>query len=169
VQFTESVRTVAALGCSVLMEIGPQPILTAAALQTWPESAPAPTAIVSLRKGANAQRQITEALASTSSALLDLFADNSRTFDETSANEIARLVQVCAAALIEDAPLYFSLLRHKRSIAKGSGVQVSDVNNLLKRFEDMQQMMRKLGKMQKMMGKFGGKMPMMSGMGGFRG
>ena len=65
VQFTESVRTVAALGCSVLMEIGPQPILTAAALQTWPESAAAPTAIVSLRKGANAQRQITEALAMT--------------------------------------------------------------------------------------------------------
>ncbi|EHB55431.1 6-deoxyerythronolide-B synthase., NADPH:quinone reductase [Mycolicibacterium rhodesiae JS60] len=63
VQFTESVRTVAALGCSVVMEIGPQPILTAAALQIWPESAATPRAIVSLRKGANAQRQITEALA----------------------------------------------------------------------------------------------------------
>lgn len=63
VQFTESVRTVAALGCSVLMEIGPQPILTAAALQCWPESSDAPRTIVSLRKGANAQRQITEALA----------------------------------------------------------------------------------------------------------
>jgi acyl transferase domain-containing protein/D-arabinose 1-dehydrogenase-like Zn-dependent alcohol dehydrogenase/acyl carrier protein len=65
VQFTESVATVAALGCSVLMEIGPQPILTAAALQIWPESAAAPTTIVSLRKGANAQRQMTEALAAT--------------------------------------------------------------------------------------------------------
>ncbi|MFN8072362.1 MAG: SDR family NAD(P)-dependent oxidoreductase [Mycobacterium sp.] len=63
VQFTESVATVAALGCSVLMEIGPQPILTAAALQTWPESAATPSTIVSLRKGANAQRQMTEALA----------------------------------------------------------------------------------------------------------
>ncbi len=63
VQFTESVRTVAALGCSVLMEIGPQPILTAAALQIWPESSEPPRAVVSLRKGANAQRQITEALA----------------------------------------------------------------------------------------------------------
>ncbi|MGY4710702.1 SDR family NAD(P)-dependent oxidoreductase [Mycolicibacterium sp. CBM1] len=63
VQFTESVRTVAALGCSVLMEIGPQPILTAAALQIWPETSAAPRAIVSLRKGANAQRQMTEALA----------------------------------------------------------------------------------------------------------
>lgn len=65
VQFTESVTTVAGLGCSVLMEIGPQPILTAAALSIWPESAATPTTIVSLRKGANAQRQITEALAST--------------------------------------------------------------------------------------------------------
>ncbi len=63
VQFTESVRTVAALGVSVLMEIGPQPILTAAALQSWPESSVTPRAIVSLRKGTGAQRQITEALA----------------------------------------------------------------------------------------------------------
>ena len=63
VQFTESVRTVAKLGCSVLMEIGPQPILTAAALQIWPETSPPPRAIVSLRKGTDAQRQMTEALA----------------------------------------------------------------------------------------------------------
>lgn len=63
VQFTESVRTVAALGCSVLMEIGPQPILTAAAMQVWPEHAAAPRAIASLRKGAGARRQIAEALA----------------------------------------------------------------------------------------------------------
>ncbi|MGU3498287.1 SDR family NAD(P)-dependent oxidoreductase [Mycobacterium sp. C31M] len=65
VQFTESVRTVAGLGCSVLMEIGPQPILTAAALQSWPDSAATPKTIVSLRKGANAQRQMSEALATT--------------------------------------------------------------------------------------------------------
>ena len=64
VQFTESVRTVAGLGATVLMEIGPQPILTAAALQGWPESSPTPSAIVSLRKGTNAQRQMTDALAS---------------------------------------------------------------------------------------------------------
>ncbi len=64
VQFTESVKTVAALGCSVMMEIGPQPILTAAALQIWPETAAVPSTIVSLRKGANAQRQISEARAS---------------------------------------------------------------------------------------------------------
>ena len=63
VQFAESVRTVAALGCSVLMEIGPQPILTAAAVQVWPEHLAAPRAIVSLRKGVDDRRQIAEALA----------------------------------------------------------------------------------------------------------
>ena len=63
VQFAESVRTVAALGCSVLMEIGPQPILTGAAMQVWPEHLAAPRAIVSLRKGVDDRRQIAEALA----------------------------------------------------------------------------------------------------------
>jgi acyl transferase domain-containing protein/NADPH:quinone reductase-like Zn-dependent oxidoreductase/acyl carrier protein len=63
VQFAESVRTVAALGCSVLMEIGPQPILTGAAVQAWPESSAAPRAVVSLRKGTDARRQMAEALA----------------------------------------------------------------------------------------------------------
>ncbi|OMC39400.1 polyketide synthase [Mycobacterium sp. GA-1841] len=63
VQFAESVRTVAALGCSVLMEIGPQPVLTGAAVQVWPEHLPAPRAIVSLRKGVDDRRQIADALA----------------------------------------------------------------------------------------------------------
>jgi acyl transferase domain-containing protein/acyl carrier protein len=64
VQFAESVRTVAQLGCSVLMEISPQPILTAAALQVWPEYSAEPRAIASLRKGADDRRQVAEALAS---------------------------------------------------------------------------------------------------------
>ena len=64
VQFAESVRTVAALGCSVLMEIGPQPVLTGAAVQVWPEHLAAPRAIVSLRKGIGDRRQIADALAS---------------------------------------------------------------------------------------------------------
>ena len=63
VQFAESVRTVAALGCAVLMEIGPQPVLTGAAVQVWPEHLAAPRAIVSLRKGVADQRQIADALA----------------------------------------------------------------------------------------------------------
>ena len=63
VQFAESVRTVAALGCSVLMEIGPQPVLTGAAVQVWPEHLAAPRAIVSLRKGIGDRRQIADALA----------------------------------------------------------------------------------------------------------
>src|SRR5581483_9356915 len=63
VQFAESVRTVAALGCTVLMEIGPQPVLTGAAVQVWPEHLAAPRAIVSLRKGVGDRRQIAEALA----------------------------------------------------------------------------------------------------------
>ncbi|MCH9731294.1 MAG: SDR family NAD(P)-dependent oxidoreductase, partial [Actinomycetia bacterium] len=63
VQFAESVRTVAALGCSVLMEIGPQPVLTGAAVQVWPEHLTAPRAIVSLRKGVGDRRQIADAVA----------------------------------------------------------------------------------------------------------
>jgi acyl transferase domain-containing protein/acyl carrier protein len=63
VQFAESVRTVAALGCSVLMEIGPQPVLTGAAVQVWPEHLAAPRAIASLRKGIGDRRQIADALA----------------------------------------------------------------------------------------------------------
>ena len=63
VQFAESVRTVAALGCSVLMEIGPQPVLTGAAVQVWPEHLAAPRAIVSLRKGVPDRRQIPDATA----------------------------------------------------------------------------------------------------------
>lgn len=63
VQFAESVRTVAALGCSVVMEIGPQPVLTGAAVQVWPEHLAAPRAIVSLRKGVGDRRQIADALA----------------------------------------------------------------------------------------------------------
>ncbi|TRW87916.1 SDR family NAD(P)-dependent oxidoreductase [Mycolicibacterium sp. 018/SC-01/001] len=62
VQFAESVRTVAGLGCSVLMEIGPQPVLTGAAVQVWPEHVPAPRAVASLRKGVGDQRQIADAL-----------------------------------------------------------------------------------------------------------
>ena len=46
--------------------------------------------------------------------------------------------------------------RRRQRIAKGSGVTVSEVNNLLRRFDEMQQMMKKMGKMQKMLAKMGG-------------
>ncbi len=50
----------------------------------------------------------------------------------------------------------------KQRIAKGSGVHVSKINQLLKEFEQMQKMMKKMGKgggMMSMLKKMGGKMP----------
>jgi signal recognition particle subunit SRP54 len=49
--------------------------------------------------------------------------------------------------------------KRRLRIAKGSGVQVSELNNLLNRFGQMQQMMKKMGKFQKMMARSGGIMP----------
>ncbi len=63
VQFAESVRTLADLGCAVLMDLGPQPVLTATAVRAWPEGKPTPRTISSLRRDADAQRSFTEALA----------------------------------------------------------------------------------------------------------
>jgi len=54
--------------------------------------------------------------------------------------------------------------KRRLRIAKGSGVNVAEVNNVLKRFDEMRDMMRKMNKFQKMMGKFGGKMPGMGAM-----
>ena len=45
------------------MEIGPQPVLTTAALRAWPDTAPTPPTIASLRRDADAGRCFTEALA----------------------------------------------------------------------------------------------------------
>ena len=49
----------------------------------------------------------------------------------------------------------------KRRIASGSGVQVSDVNRLLKNFLQMQKMMKGMGKggLQRMMRAMGGRLP----------
>ncbi|MGH3637268.1 MAG: acyltransferase domain-containing protein, partial [Mycobacterium sp.] len=63
VEFAKSVGTLADLGCKVLLEVGPQPVLTAAALRAWPDPATAPRAIASLRRNGADHRQITEALA----------------------------------------------------------------------------------------------------------
>ncbi len=52
----------------------------------------------------------------------------------------------------------------RRRIAAGSGVTVTELNNLLKRFSEMQQMMKKMGKFQKMMSRMGGGGGRMPGM-----
>ncbi len=63
VRFAESISTLVNLGCTVLMEIGPQPTLTAGAMRIWPDTAPIPLTITSLRRDADAQHCLTEALA----------------------------------------------------------------------------------------------------------
>ena len=67
---------------------------------------------------------------------------------------------------IRDRPELIKATR-KRRIAAGAGVQVQDVNRLLKEFEQMQTMMKKMsgGGMMKMMKKLGG----MKGFGGMGG
>ena len=64
VEFAKSVRTLAELGCALLLEVGPQPVLTAAALRAWPDTATTPQAIASLRRSGADHRQISEAVAS---------------------------------------------------------------------------------------------------------
>ena len=53
--------------------------------------------------------------------------------------------------------------RRRLRIAKGSGVSVTQVNDLLKRFGAMRKMMKNMGKMSKMLGSMGG-MPGMGAM-----
>jgi signal recognition particle subunit SRP54 len=63
---------------------------------------------------------------------------------------------ICAMTAQERrAPQILNAKRRIR-IAKGSGVPVSEVNNLLNRFSQMQQMMKKMGKFSKMMARMGG-------------
>jgi len=46
--------------------------------------------------------------------------------------------------------------RRRQRIARGSGVTVTEVNDLLQRFSQMQKMMKNMGQMKKMMGRLGG-------------
>jgi signal recognition particle subunit SRP54 len=55
-------------------------------------------------------------------------------------------------------PQILNAKRRKR-IAAGSGVSVTEVNQVLNKFSEMQQMMKKFGKLQKMMSRMGGGMP----------
>ena len=63
VEFAKSVRSLAELGCALLLEVGPQPVLTAAALRAWPDTERRPEAIASLRRRGSDQRQISDAFA----------------------------------------------------------------------------------------------------------
>jgi acyl transferase domain-containing protein len=65
VQFAKGVATLAELGCTLLLEVGPQPVLTAAALRSWPDTAATPRAIPSMRRNVADHRQIAEAVAGT--------------------------------------------------------------------------------------------------------
>ena len=68
---------------------------------------------------------------------------------------------ICAMTPKErQSPVILNASRRRR-IAAGSGVQVSEVNNLLNKFTQMQQMMKKMSKLQKMMMRGGGAMPRM--------
>jgi len=56
--------------------------------------------------------------------------------------------------------------RRRLRIAAGSGVKVSEVNNLLNRFHQMQQVMKKMGKFQKMLTRMSGGPGGLGGLGG---
>ena len=68
---------------------------------------------------------------------------------------------ICAMTLQERRHPQILNARRRQRIARGSGVTVAELNNLLNRFNQMQQMMKKMGKLQKMMKKMGGIMPRM--------
>jgi signal recognition particle subunit SRP54 len=63
---------------------------------------------------------------------------------------------ICAMTLQERRTPQILNAKRRIRIAKGSGVPVSEVNNLLNHFSQMQQAMKKMGKFQKMMGRLGG-------------
>jgi signal recognition particle subunit SRP54 len=49
--------------------------------------------------------------------------------------------------------------RRRQRIARGSGVSVSEVNNLILRFNQMRKMMKNMGAMKKLMGRAGAGLP----------
>jgi signal recognition particle subunit SRP54 len=66
---------------------------------------------------------------------------------------------ICAMTPLERRSPQILNARRRLRIAGGSGVKVSELNNLLQRFGQMQQMMKKMGKLQKMLGRMGGAPP----------
>lgn len=63
---------------------------------------------------------------------------------------------ICAMTREERARPQILNARRRQRIAKGSGVRVAELNNMLNKFTQMQQMMKKMGKMQKLMKRMGG-------------
>jgi len=49
--------------------------------------------------------------------------------------------------------------RRRQRIARGSGTTVTEVNDLLRRFDQMRKMMKNTGQLKKMMGRMGGRIP----------
>ena len=70
---------------------------------------------------------------------------------------------ICAMTKVERQKPNILNAKRRVRIAKGSGVTVAELNNLLNRFNQMQQMMKKMGKFTKLMTKMGGAMPGMMG------
>lgn len=61
---------------------------------------------------------------------------------------------ICSMTPLErEKPQILNASRRKR-IAKGAGLSVTELNNLLNKFAQLQQMMKKMSKFQKMMTKF---------------
>jgi acyl transferase domain-containing protein/SAM-dependent methyltransferase/acyl carrier protein/NADP-dependent 3-hydroxy acid dehydrogenase YdfG len=63
VRFGPSIRALAEQGCELLLEIGPNPVLTPLAQRAWPAGIAQPRASAVLRRGIDDARQIAEALA----------------------------------------------------------------------------------------------------------
>src|SRR5436190_13609791 len=63
---------------------------------------------------------------------------------------------ICAMTNQERRNPHILNARRRQRIAKGSGVNVSELNTMLNKFNQMQQMMKKMGKFQKMMARMGG-------------
>lgn len=66
---------------------------------------------------------------------------------------------ICAMTLQERRNPQILNARRRQRIAKGSGVSVAELNNLLNKFNQMQLMMRQMSKLQKKMKSMGGRLP----------
>ncbi len=63
---------------------------------------------------------------------------------------------ICAMTVQERRNPHLLNAKRRQRIAKGSGVNVSELNTMMNKFSQMQQMMKNMGKIQKMMAKMGG-------------